>query len=120
MGYYINILSNGQPLPYKGKVKALIENEQAKVVDGFLDMAKYFGPGKMADLVAVVDNGPFEAAAYLFSLVERQAFGRPDDARPLVFLELPLGRAAKLSGYEAATNSVAALRIGHGLRQLRQ
>lgn len=33
-------------------------------------------------VVCVVDNGPFEAAAYCYSLDEFQAFSRPEDSRP--------------------------------------
>lgn len=33
-------------------------------------------------VVCVVDNGPFEAAAYCYSLDEFHAFSRPEDNRP--------------------------------------
>lgn len=33
-------------------------------------------------IVCVVDNGPFEAAAYCYSVNEFNAFNRPEDRRP--------------------------------------
>lgn len=87
MGYYINIDSNHNLLPAKGKAKKLLE-DGATLVDG----------GKfLPNMVCVVENFSFDAAAYLYDEQEYEDF-LVDDGRPMTFLQHPL--AAQLSGYK--------------------
>lgn len=77
MGYYINETSKGEALPPHGKVSALIN-------DGALIVQPFFQP----NLVCVVDNGFFEAAAYCHSEDEFKAF-LVSDGRPKTWLIHP-------------------------------
>ena len=86
MGYYINKLATGRILPPKGKANALV-NDGATIVDG-----SSFQP----DLICVVENGYFEAAAFVYSQAEYDEFAT-DDGRPKVWLTHP--KAAELAGY---------------------
>jgi hypothetical protein len=89
MGYYINQV-NGKIAPAKQKAKFLIEEGDAKIVDqNSLTFQK--------DLVCVVENGPFDAAAYIFSENEMRDFNYPD-GRNKTWLIVP--NAANLAGYE--------------------
>jgi hypothetical protein len=76
MGLYINELPNGTPLPSKGKARVLL-NEGATYhqVDKFVP-----------NLVCVVDNGPFEAAAFCYNINEYLAFTDKRDKRPKTWL----------------------------------
>lgn len=87
MGYYINSTSKGVRLPAKGKANQLIFDGAKRVKNEFQE-----------NLVCVVDNGPFEAAAYAFSEDEFNAFNDPDDNRNKEWLVYP--HAKSLSGYE--------------------
>lgn len=87
MGYYINTDSKHNLLPAKGKVAALVA-DGGKVVDGNT---------YLPNMVCVVENSAFEAAAYLFSELEYEDF-LIDDGRPTTFLQHPL--APQLSGYK--------------------
>lgn len=40
----------------------------------------------MGAVICVVDNGPFEAAAYCYNLDEFRSFTHPDDDRPKTWL----------------------------------
>lgn len=73
MGYYINQI-NGKQLPARGKVKSLLAEGAITTDSSFKD-----------NLICVVDNGPFEAAAYCYSQNERDAFAYPD-GRPKTWL----------------------------------
>ena len=85
MGYYINKIGENF-LPAKGKAEMLLENGGTKV-DG-----KNF----QENLICVVDNGPFEAAAYCYNQNEYEEFAR-NDGRSKVWLTHP--DAATLSGF---------------------
>ena len=87
MGYDIDIDSNHNMLPAKNKVKALIK-DGAEVVDS----STY-----LPNMVCVVENGAFDAAAYLYSESEFDYFVR-DISRKKTFLTHPL--ASKLSGFD--------------------
>lgn len=84
MGFYINQDSKGNPLPASGKYDALIR-DGGKPSDG---------REWSIDLVCVVDNGTFDAAAYAYSLSEMEFFKR-ENRRTLKWLTHPM--AAKLA-----------------------
>ena len=84
MGYYINENSKGESLPSRGKARALI-SDGAEVVD-----AKF-----QANLVCVVENGPFDATGYCYNEKEFELFNDPRDHRPKIWLMHP--QAEKLA-----------------------
>jgi len=53
-------------------------------------------------VVAVVENGPFDAAAFAFDERELEVFLAPGDRRPLTLLAMDRKRAEELSGYAEA------------------
>jgi len=66
MGKYINTNSKGLPLP-PNKVKGLLEDGATEITDEkFVD-----------DMVCIVDNGPFMAAAFCDTLSEYEQFKYP-------------------------------------------
>jgi len=77
MGYYINKPKNGEfkSASYNDKIAGLIE-------DGAVITT---GDKFEENLVCVVNNGPFSAAAYCYSEAEFQAFKHPD-GRPKTWL----------------------------------
>ena len=77
MGYYINQNSKGQGLPALCKVSALIA-DGATITDASFK----------ENLVCVVNNGPFEAAGYMYSENEFNQFARPD-GRDKIWLVYP-------------------------------
>lgn len=77
MGWYINKNSRGESAPAKGKVQFLKE-DGAEIIQQ---------PESFSDtLVVVVDNGPFEAAAYIKNQKEYNEFTQPQDNRNKVWL----------------------------------
>jgi hypothetical protein len=87
MGYYINENSNGEEIPAKGKVRFL-------VTDGAMVIPE---PEEWKEgIVCIVDNGPFEAAAYAYSASELEEF-KYDDGREKTWLYYPHGK--NISGY---------------------
>lgn len=88
MGYYINQI-NGKMLPAKGKAEFLIENgaEQIKTPIEFIE-----------NLVCVVENFWFDAAAFAYSEEEMFEFSNPSDNRKKTWLVVP--NAAELSSYK--------------------
>ena len=71
MGYYINETQEGTPLPACGKADALI-------ADGALEVPKAF----QENLICVVENGPFDAAAYVYSEDEFEDFYKEEIIQP--------------------------------------
>lgn len=88
MGYYINKI-NGVDLPAKGKAQTLIDNGAQKV-NGEVTLQE--------NLVCVVENMFFDAAGYVFSQSELDAFNHPEDDRRKTWLIVP--NAPQLAGYE--------------------
>lgn len=81
MGYYINKLPNGESLPSNGKADKILSS-----IEGAEEIKQ---PSQWEeDIVCVVDNGPFEAAAYAFCPEELNVFARPD-GRPKRWLKVP-------------------------------
>ena len=74
MGYYINGIGSS----YQEKIQNL------KALGAQITDASY-----KPDLVCVVNNGPFAAAAYCYSEGEFQAFNDPTDNRPRTWLVVP-------------------------------
>lgn len=74
MGKYINETSDGTPLGSRGKVQQLLA-----------DGAKLTDATWKPNLICVIDNGLFEAAAYMYSQPEFEEFNAIDD-RPKTWL----------------------------------
>jgi hypothetical protein len=96
MGYYINNLADGTELPASGKASFLIKQGGAELVHGI-------GLSFQPNLVCVVSNGSWEAAAYIFDRDEMRDFNQPDDLRRKWWLTVP--EAAMLSGYKDGPHS---------------
>ncbi len=73
MGKYINTNSRGEQLSHTSKHRDLIA-DGAKLLPN--------PPKYQENLVCVVDNGFFQAAAYCYSESEFEAFNDPHDSRP--------------------------------------
>ena len=86
MGYYINKVGD-QFLPAKGKARVLLDNGAKEIS----------GNNFVENMICVVSNGLFDAAAYIFSIDELQAFNQHGDFRPKVYLTHP--DAPTLAGY---------------------
>jgi hypothetical protein len=89
MGYYIETGTN------LDKANILVKNQNAQIIDrpsAFKD-----GPKDKA-LICVVNNGPFEAAAYCYSEREFLDFNDPSDFRRKQWLIMDKELAKKLSG----------------------
>jgi hypothetical protein len=91
MGFYIEG-------PAKGKADFIVKNYEAERVTGFVNLAKILSEGKQA-LICVVDNGPFEAAAFAYSIDEFECFNDRKDTRPKEWLLMDHKKACELTGY---------------------
>ena len=81
MGKYINTLPTGEALPANGKADLLLTIEGAKrIPQPFI---------WVEDIVCVVSNGSFEAAAYCYSPEELKAFSIGSDYRPKTWMIVP-------------------------------
>lgn len=78
MGKYINTNSKGEFIGPLNKAQALID-DGATVTD----------PSFKENLVCVVENGIFDAAAYCYSEDEFRCFSDPKDDRPKTWLVYP-------------------------------
>lgn len=81
MGKYLNEDLKGQPINIRSKLTALV-NSGAEVIEEPEKFDQY--PDKA--IICVVDNGPFQAAAYAYSQSELDQFKRPD-GRPKGWLK---------------------------------
>jgi hypothetical protein len=87
MGYYVNSTNSGEGLLPHNKAFAL-------VLDGALPINP---PTEwQPNLVCVVENGSFDAAAYAFNADEMKYFLEPDGRRKIWLI---VQNADKLSGY---------------------
>lgn len=91
MGYYIQG-------PAKGKAGMLIKEHGARVLSALEDVEKIINEGKEG-IVAVVDNGSFEAAGFCYNADEFKAFCDPTDPRPITFLAMDRKKAEELSEF---------------------
>jgi hypothetical protein len=89
MGYYLNGSVNGQVIPAVGKANFLLAHASATETSDH---------SFQENLVCVVENGPFDAAAFIFSPAEALAFQDPKDRRRKRWLLVP--NAALLAGYK--------------------
>ena len=92
MGYYIEVPEN------KGKAQQIVELYGGRIVLSpplFEDIA----PDEA--IICVVDNGPFEAAAFCYNQDELYAFTHMDGRRR-VWVVMDRRRACDLTGYEEA------------------
>lgn len=80
MGYYINKV-NGVMLPALGKAHALIDLADAQPIDEPKEWVE--------NLVCVVNNGLFEAAAYIPDTAELIDFTMPHDYRGKQWMIVP-------------------------------
>jgi hypothetical protein len=84
MGLYINQLRDGRPLPAQNKARFLIENAGATVIDVPKSESDW-----RANMVCVVENGPFDAAGYAWTPREMMDFAHPTDHRRKTWLIVP-------------------------------
>ena len=91
MGYYINKVE-GKIAPTVGKTDFLLTHAKAREIPR---------PSTLCpDLICVVSNGFFDAAAYIYSPAELAEFSQSGDPRPKKWLIVP--EAAVLADYRAA------------------
>lgn len=88
MGYYIEMDSKGNRLPSKGKAGHLMD-DGATIIHVPTEWRE--------DLVVVVDNGMWEAAAYCYNPTEFSRFIHGRQGRDWIWLEYK--HAKNLSGY---------------------
>jgi len=91
MGYYIETGTS------HNKAAHIIENHNGVSITE--SQAKELMVSGEKDVIVVVHNMMFEAAAFAFDMGEFEAFTSPDDGRPRRFISLEKGLGAKLSGY---------------------
>lgn len=89
MGYYIEVPEN------KGKAQQIVELYGGTIVPGPLSFEDVT-PDKA--IICVVDNGPFEAAAFAFNQRELHYFSSLD-GRPRTWVILDRKKACELTGY---------------------
>jgi len=93
MGYYIETPRN------KNKAAQICEAcPEASMLD-LADTFKFSDVPADKALICIVDNGPFEAAAFCYSEREFEEFAR-EDGRLKVWLVMSREKAEKLSGYK--------------------
>lgn len=93
MGYYI------QCSDAHGKAKEIMDTLDGIEVSA--DEAEMILREDMGGaIICVVDNGPFEAAAYCYNLTEFRQFNRPDDDRRKTWLLVnDKDKVEQLTGY---------------------
>jgi len=94
MGYYIQG-------PLRGKADYIRTHEEDVTVLKTPEAARAAYEEGMG-VVVVVENGPFDAAAFAYSKDELESFLRPDDQRPVTLLAMDRQKAEELSGYAEA------------------
>ena len=88
MGYYIEG-------PAIGKAQHIIDNHGGRSVTASEAAQLVESHG----VIAVKNNGRFEAAAFCFNAKEFQEFSDPYDFRPTSFVVIDRAKAAELSSY---------------------
>ena len=79
MGFYIQG-------PLVGKADFLMERYNADIVS-MTRAQQLVGDDKLA-VICLVDNGPFEAAAYCYDAREFAGFTHPEDMRPKLWMTM--------------------------------
>lgn len=90
MGFYIEG-------PLHRKADHIIQTEDAIELAGADAAREAFSNGM--GVICVVENGPFDAAAFAFSSEELEVFANPSDSRPKRWLAMDRERAEELSGF---------------------
>ena len=89
MGYYINKNSSGKSLSAKNKFMELVEDGASVIGFDELQTLKY----EPDVLICIADNGPFQAAAFIYSQKEFDIFytykEKFNDPRPYYWLRHP-------------------------------
>lgn len=92
MGYYIQC--------DKPRNKAQQIAEKLDGIEISRDEAEMIIKEQLGAVICVVDNGPFEAAAYIYNLDEFRQFSRPEDNRPKTWLVVNnIEEIHRLTGY---------------------
>lgn len=91
MGYYVQT-----PGELHGKAEAIANEHDGIIVDQQQAVAAF---GEGMGVICVVNNGPFEAAAFAYSRAELEAFCEPDP-RQKTWVVMDYAKAAQLSGYK--------------------
>lgn len=92
MGFYVQLPTA------KGKAELICQMYPGSKLVTEAEAAEHNRLGE--GIVVVVDNGPFEAAAFAFSEQEFKEFTRPDDHRPKKFILMDsYDQAARAAGY---------------------
>ena len=94
MGYYI------ETQQAKGKAQQIVDVHGAELLQRVPLSVSDVPPDKA--IICVVDNGPFEAAAFAYDDLELRHFAQPDP-RPKQWLLMDRARACELTGYKEAT-----------------
>jgi hypothetical protein len=89
MGLYVNP-------PDRSKEQWLAENGEKISLKELKDFSFQKDPEHLP--VCLVDNGPFTAAAVIFSNREREAFTNPTDDRPKYYFMVPTAKLKALPG----------------------
>lgn len=102
MGFYINELEDGTPLPKIGKADFMLNNidgAEGIVLPQSYDVIEAL---ETVSVIAVVENGLFDAAAYvdkhLYEQIEQEM--KHGSSRKIRFLLIPREIATKLSGID--------------------
>jgi len=90
MGFYAETGRN------VGKAEDLAQQNDGKVVT---DMAARAAFERGDGVFVVVNNGPFEAAGFIFNEDEWAAFNDPNDHRPRKYVVMDRAVAERISGY---------------------
>ena len=90
MGWYVSG-------PAVGKVRFIVEEHGGRVVDA--DEASRAVDSAAEAVIAVKQNGFFEAAGYCYDRGEFDAFNEPDDRRPTTFILMDRAKAEELVGF---------------------
>lgn len=91
MGLYVNSI-RGTDLPVVGKVKEILRLVPEAQILNAGKIGEIFGGYSglwEPELVCVVSNPTFEAAAWAYNEIEMQAFNRTEDPRPRAWIRLP-------------------------------
>ena len=94
MGFYIETGSS------TGKAKFIVDNYSGKE-DSFVEAIRISEThNREKGVIIVVNNGPFEAAAFAFNHNEFLAFHNSDDNRPKQYVIMDYNKACELTGYK--------------------
>ena len=96
MGYYIQVPE------HKGKAQQIADLYGGMILLNCPNSFNQVPEGKA--FICVVDNGPFEAAAFCYSKREFEEFSSPDSmtrpSRPRTWLIMDWDKACELTGYK--------------------